>query len=171
MAIVWVLLWAWAFIIVIKDYKTESTLWLSALLFFTGLGAFSVVFEENIMKYLIVQYGISQVTISIMYSIDAIIMAIVYSIVPYCMLLYGLSYVNINNKHKKKIIYAILFIPPVLNLFLLPIKSSYMKTPVELMIYFRQLAIWTLPYMVGGIFFLVYSYFNEKSYMIKSISF
>ena len=167
MALVWILLWMWAFIIVIKDYKTESTLWLSALLFFTGLGAFSVVFVETIMNYLIVQYGISQVTISLMHSIDATIMAIVYSMVPYCMLLYGISFIEISNKNKKKIIYAILLIPPVLNFILLPIKSSYLKTPKELMLYFRQLAIWTLPYMVGVIFFLVYSYFKEKYYMMK----
>jgi len=167
MAIVWVLLWIWAFIIIIKDYKTESTIWLSAVLFFTGLGAFSVVFEETIMKYIIVQYGVSQVTISSMHFIDAIIMSIVYGMVPYCMLIYGLTYVKINNKYKKKMVYAILFIPPVLNFIFLPIESNYLKTSNELILYFRQLAIWAVPYILAAIFFLVNSYFKEKSYMMK----
>ncbi|MBC2579365.1 ATP-binding protein [Clostridium sp. DJ247] len=167
MAIVWILLWIWAFIMIIKDYKTESTVWMSVVAFFSGLGAFSVVFEETIIKYFIVQYGISKRTINLMHFIDAIIMAIVYSIVPYCMLLYGLSYVKISHKDKKKMVYAILFIPPVLNFIFLPIKSNYLKTSEELMLYFRQLAIWVVPYVMGAIFLLVYSYFKEKSYLMK----
>lgn len=75
MAIVWILLWTWAFIMIIKYYKTESTIWMSVVAFFTGLGAFSVVFEETIMKYFIVQYGVSQRTIDFMNFIDAVIMA------------------------------------------------------------------------------------------------
>lgn len=167
MVIVWLLLWTWTVIIILKDYKTESTRWMSAVTFLTGLGAFSVVFEESIMKYLIAEYGISQVTISLIHSINAIIMAIIYSITPYCMLLYGLSSANIIHKDKKKIIYIMLFIPSVLNFILLPIKSNYLRTPEELMLYFRHLAIWAVPYMTGGIFFLVYSYIKEKSYMMK----
>jgi len=167
MVIVWLLLWTWTAIIIKKDYRTESAIWISLVTFFTGLGAFSVVFEENIMKYFIVEYGIGEKSISVIYSINAIIMAIVYSTVPYCMLLYGLSSANIISKDKKKILYTILLIPPVLHLTLLPIKSSYLKTSEELLIYFRQLAIWTVPYIVGGILFLIYSYINEKSYMMK----
>lgn len=167
MVIVWLLLWTWTVIIILKDYKTESTRWMSAVTFLTGLGAFSVVFEESIMKYLIIEYGISQVTISLIHSINAIIMAIIYSITPYCMLLYGLSSANIIYKDKKKIIYTMLFIPSVLNFILLPIKSNYLRTPEELMLYFRYLSIWAVPYMTGGIFFLIYSYIKEKSYMMK----
>ena len=167
MAIVWILLWVLALIIIIKDYKTESTIWLSIISFFTGLGAFNVLFEGNILKYFISQYGLTQETINLAYLINAIIMSIVYSIVPYCMLLYGLSYTDIIHKDKKKIIYPILFIPPVLNFLLVPIKSNYLKTPEELILHFRLLAIWIVPYVLGGIFFLVYSYFKEKSYLMK----
>lgn len=167
MAIVWLLLWAWAIIFLIKDYKTESTLWIAGASFFTGLGAFTVVFQENIIEYFILNYDISQKVIGLMYSINGIIMAVVYSTTPYCMLLYGLSCANIIPKSKKKIIYLSLFILPMLNYIFLPIKSSYLKTPDELMIYFRKLAIWTVPYILGGIFFLIYSYSKEKSYMMK----
>ncbi|MBF8982617.1 PAS domain S-box protein [Lutibacter sp. B2] len=167
MLIAWLLLWTWTVILIIKDYKTESTIWMSAVTFFTGLGAFTVVFEEIIMKYFIVEYGISQGTIRLIYSINAIIMAVVYSSTPYCMLLYGLSYAKIIHKDKRKIIYTLLLIPLVLHFIFLPIKSSYLKTPEELILYFRQLAIWTVPYMAGGILFLVYSYIKEKSYMMK----
>ena len=167
MAIVWILLWVVAFIIIIKDYKTESTVWLSASAFFTGLGAFSVVLEENIMKYLITQHNITQETINSLHFADAIIMTIVYSMVPYCMLLYGLSYIKISSRNKKKMIYGLLFILPVLSFVFLPMKSNYLRSPEELLLYFRQLSIWTVPYISVGIFFLFYSYFKEKSFMMK----
>ena len=35
------------------------------------------------------------------------------------------------------------------------------------MTYFRKLSIWAFPYMVMGNFFLVYAYFNEKSWERK----
>jgi signal transduction histidine kinase len=167
MVIVWLLLWIWSVIILKKDYKTESSRWISSVTFLTGLGAFTVVFQENIMKYFIVEYGISEETIGLMYSIDAIMTVVVHNIAPYCMLLYGLSYANIIHKDKKKVIYTILFIPSVLSFIFLPIKSSSLKTPEELIFYFRQLAIWAVPYMAGGVFFLVYSYVKEKSYLMK----
>lgn len=167
MAIVWILLWIWAFIMIMKDYKTESTIWMFGVAFFSGLGAFSVVYEEIIVKYIIEHYDINEVVISLMHYIDAVMTSIVYITVPYCMLLYGLSHVNIRDKNKKKIIYVILFIPPVLSLILLPLKSNSLKTSEELILYFRQLSIWSVPYIAGGILFLVYSYIKEKSYIMK----
>lgn len=167
MTIAWILLWIISFIIIVKDYKTESTIWLSAIAFFTGLGAFSVVFVESIIQYLIASFGIDNINVDLMHHIDAVIMAIVYSMVPYCILLYSLTYANIIPKDKKKIIYTLLFLPTVLNLIFVPIESNYLKTSEELVIYFRRLAVWTVPYVVGGIVLLFYSYFKEKSYMMK----
>ena len=82
MAIVWILLWVLALIIIIKDYKTESTIWLSIISFFTGLGAFTVVFEENIMKYFISQYGVTQETINLAYLINAITVSYTHLTLP-----------------------------------------------------------------------------------------
>ncbi|WP_026883776.1 ATP-binding protein [Clostridium akagii] len=167
MVIVWILLWTLAFIIIIKANRTESTVWMSAIFFLTGLGAFSVVLQERIMKFCITIVSISHETINVMYSINAILVAIVNNMVPYFILLYGLSNTNIIHKDKKKIIYCILFIPSILNFIFLPIKSNYSKTPEELVTYFRELATWTVPYMLAGIFFLVYSFFKEKSFVMK----
>jgi len=167
MIIVWILLWTLAFIIILKDYKTESTRWMSAIAFFTGLGAFSVVFEENIMKYFMDLNNLSGGTIRLLYYINALLSAVVHYLVPYCMLLYGMSYTNIVPKPFKKAIYFILFIPSILSFMLLPMKSNSLKTQVELLLYFKQLTVWTVPYMLAAICFLGYSYFKEKSYLIK----
>lgn len=167
MGIVGLLLWIGTIIIIIKDYKTESTRWMAAVLFLTGLGSFTVIYVENIMEYFMVVYGIRQETISLMYSIDAIIMAIIYSLTGYCMLIYVLTYAKIISRNKNRIVYIILFIPSILSFILLPIKSNYLKTPEELMLYFKKLSVWYVPYVVGGIIILIYSYIKEKSYMMK----
>lgn len=167
MVAVWIILWILTLIILKKDYKTESTRWLAGVTFFTGLGSFSVIVEEFILKRFIGDSEANKEIIRLLYSTDGIVSVIVHYSVPYCMLLYGLSYANIVPKHKKKIIYSILFIPVILSLIILPIRSNSLKTPDELILYFRQLALWTLPYMLSSIFFLVYSYIKEKSYIMK----
>lgn len=167
MAIVWILLWVLAIIILIKDSKTESTVWLAIGAFFGGLGAFTVVFEEVIMKYLIAQFDLSQAAISSLHLIDAILMTVVYSTVPYALLIYGLTYIKISSKSKRKMIYTVLAIPPILSFILLPMRSNYLRSPDELLLFFRQLSMWSVPYILMGIIFLFYSYFTEKSYMMK----
>ena len=167
MVAVWIILWILTLIILEKDYKTESTRWLAGVTFFTGLGSFSVIVEEFILKRFIGDSEANKEIIRLLYATDGIVSVIVHYLVPYCMLLYGLSYANIVPKHKKKIIYSILFIPVILSLIILPIRSNSLKTPDELILYFRQLALWTLPYMLSSIFFLFYSYIKEKSYIMK----
>ena len=167
MAIVWILLWIWAFIIIIKDYKTESTRWLSLVLFVTGLGAFSVVLGEDFLTLLINQYKVNQETISLIENIAAVISTFVHNIGPYAILIYGLSYSNIISKDKKKIVYLILLIPPILSMIFLPIKDNDLKTTNELMLYFRHLSVWAIPYIIGSSLLLVYSYIKEKSYIMR----
>ena len=171
MIIVCILLWILAFIIIIKDYKTESTRWMAAIAFLTGLGAFSVVFEDNIIKYFINENGADSKIIKLMYSSNGILAAMVHCLAPYCMLIYGMSYLNIISKSKKRIIYIVLFIPAIISFIILPVKSNSLKTPEELMLYFRQLTLWTVPYMIAAIYLLVYSYVKEKSYLIKKYKF
>ena len=101
-----------AVIILIKDYKTESTKWMAAVCLFSGLGSLSVVFEETIGVYLATR-GASQETLKLIIYISTILSNIAHYITPYAMLMYGLSYANIVKKNKK-IIYSILLIPSII---------------------------------------------------------
>ena len=118
-------------IIFIKDYKTESTKWMAALCFFSGLGTLSVVFNTTI--------------------ISTILSNISHYIAPYVALMYGLSYANIVKKNKK-IIYIILFIPSIICFMSFPLVNNSLKTTNELKLYFKLLSIWAVPYILGGAF-------------------
>lgn len=132
-----------AIIIFIKDYKTESTKLMAAICFFSAIGALSVVFPNV-----------------------TILSSIAYYISPYFALIYGLSYANVITKNKK-IIYILLFIPSIICFLFFPMKNNLLKTPDELKLYFKQLSVWCVPYILGGSFFTVYSYLKEKSYLMK----
>ncbi|HEY8889322.1 MAG TPA: ATP-binding protein [Clostridium sp.] len=167
MAIVWILLWILAFITILKDPKTESTRWLSLMLFITGLGSFCVVLDENVMTLLIEQYNVSKEIISSIHNIVGVISSFVHAIDPYCILIYGLSYSDVISKNKRKIIYTILLIPPILSMIFLPIKDNNLKTLGELMLYFKLLSVWAVPYILGSSLLMIYSYFKEKSYIMR----
>ncbi|MBU3093538.1 GHKL domain-containing protein [Clostridium sp. CF011] len=154
-----------AIIILIKDYKTESTKLMAAVCFFSGLGIFAVVCEGPIKEYLVTR-GASQEIFKLITYISALLSNIAHYMGPYFMLIYGLSYANIIKKNKKTI-YIILFIPSIICFIRFPIVGNYLKTPSQLELYFKQLSIWCVPYILGGAFFIVYSYLKEKSYSIK----
>lgn len=154
-----------AVIILIKDYKTESTKWMAAVCFFSGLGLLSVVFVDIIGVYL-ATIGASPETAKLIIYISTILSNLSHYITPYLMLMYGISYANIVKKNKK-IIYSILFIPSIICFMIFPIVNNSFKTPNELKLYFKQLSVWCVPYILGGAFLIVYSYLKEKSYSIK----
>jgi signal transduction histidine kinase len=154
-----------AVIILIKDYKTESTKWMAAVCFFSGLGLLSVVFIDIIGVYLTTK-GASPETAKLIIYISTILSNLSHYITPYLMLMYGISYANIAKKNKK-IIYSVLFIPSIICFMIFPIVNNSFKTPNELNLYFKQLSVWCVPYILGGAFLIVYSYLKEKSYSIK----
>ena len=52
MLVLLVFLWTIAVILIVTDPKTESTRWVSAIAFFSGLGGLAVVVVENIIPYI-----------------------------------------------------------------------------------------------------------------------
>jgi len=154
-----------AVIILIKDYKTESTKFMAAICFLAGLGSLAVVCDEPIRAYLVTG-GASQETLKLITYISALLSNIAHYVGPYFMLVYGLSYANIVKKNKKTI-YIILLIPSIICFMSFPLVDNSLKTPNELELYFKQLSAWCVPYILGGAFFIVYSYLKEKSYSIK----
>lgn len=165
--IVALLLWLLGTIIIVKDYKTESTRWCAAVTFVTGLATFSTFWHENIIEFLVNNYHISDSVIKIMWTTDAIMTNIGHNIGPYFILMYGLSFANIVPKNRKIQLYLLLAIPSLLSWILLPVESNYLRSPHEVMMHFRYLSIWAAPYMFVGAFFLIYSYVKEKSPPVK----
>ncbi|MBD7911635.1 ATP-binding protein [Clostridium cibarium] len=156
-------IWIAALVAIIKDSKTESTIWLSAFLFTLGIGGFSVIIKENyfVDNFLITESGMNKI-----YFFNALASAISHNLVPYFSLLYGISYTSISKKYKK-ILYSLLLIPPILCFIFLPLKSNYLKTPEEIILYFRIISIWIVPYMTTSVVLLMYSFLKEKSRFMK----
>lgn len=171
MIIVCFILWFIGAIIVIKDYKTESTRWAALSFFFTGLGAFSVVIDENVIGYIISQNLFSEHVVNSLYFIVGIISAISHYIAPYTMLMFGISSAGIISKSKRKIVNFVLVIPPILSFILLPLTRNDSKSPNELLIYFRILSTWAVPYILGGCLFSIIAYGKEKSYLRRKHKF
>ncbi|MDS0526330.1 HAMP domain-containing histidine kinase [Clostridium sp. SHJSY1] len=157
-------IWIAALVVILNDNRTESTIWLSAFLFTVGLGGFSVVIVEN---YFVINYTIADSMMSKIYFYNALASVISHNLSPYFALLYGMSYISISRNYKK-VIYGLLLIPPILSFILIPLKSSYLKTTEEIILYFRIIGIWIIPYMTFSIVLLIYSYLKEKSRLMKT---
>lgn len=147
-----------AAIILIKDYKTESTWWLAGFLFLCGLGAFSSITTSIFINRIDPKY------IDLVYYIGAWLSVSAHYLAPVCILIYSMLYSNLINN---KILYILLFIPEILCYILLPIKDNDLKTTAEFLNYIRVLCIVELPYLFGSIALLIYSFASERSYLIK----
>jgi signal transduction histidine kinase len=156
-------IWIAALVAILKDNKTESTIWLSAFLFALGIGGFSVIIKEN---YFVDNFLITDSAMNKIYFFNALTSAISHNLVPYFSLLYGISYTNVSKKCKK-ILYSLLLIPPILCFIFLPLKSDYLRTSEETILHFRMLSIWIVPYMTTSVVLLMYSFFKEKSRFMK----
>lgn len=152
-----------AIIILIKDYKTESSVWLSCFLFLCGLGSFSSFMTTRFfIKALDYKY------IDSIYYISAWLSVSSHYLAPVCILIYAILSSNLINENKnKKILYMLLFIPEILCYIVLPIKNNDLKTTREFLHYIKILCVVELPYLFGSIVLLIHSYLKEKSYLIK----
>ena len=160
-------LWTLAIILIVTDYKTDTTRWTSIVAFFSGMGGFSVVWEETIIPFLKQSYAISYATEQFHFTLVAVFSAISHYLAPFSMLWYGLVFANIIPKKWKKLSFFLLLLPPVFAFLYYPYISNTFRTPAEKLVYFRSLAIWTVPYMFGCCLLLLYSTFKERTPAIK----
>lgn len=160
-------LWTLAVILIVTDYKTETTRWTSIVAFFSGMGGFSVVWEETVIPLLKQGYGISYAAEQFHFTLVAVFSAISHYLAPFSMLWYGLVFANIVPKKWKKLSFLLLLLPPTFAFINYPYISNTFRTPAEKLIYFRSLAVWTVPYMFGCCFLLLYSTIKERTPAIK----
>lgn len=148
-----------ATIILIKDHETESTWWLAGFLFLCGLGALSSIITSIFINRIDIKY------MDLIYYTGAWLSVSAHYLAPVCILIYALLYTNLIKN--KIVLYILLFTPEILCYILLPIKNNDLKTTEEFLHYIRILCIVELPYLFTSIALLIYSFINERSYLIK----
>ncbi len=155
-------LWTISIILLVADPKTESTRWLAAISFFSGLGGLAIVIRANIIPYF--QAKITQdirAIDNLMLAYD-ISTSLAHYIAPYTLLIYGICYSDLIRDYwnrKKLIIIGFLLLPPVAMFILFPIRPFLTSYPV--------LSIWVTPYVLGANFMLVYSFIRTKEPKMK----
>lgn len=162
-------LWTLAIILIVTDFKIETTRWASMVAFFSGVGGFSAVWEEDIIPLIKQNYVISQATEQDLYTLVAVFSAISHYLAPFVMLWYGLVFANILPKRWKKLIFVLLLVPSIFSFFYYPYVSNTFKTPLERLEYFRSLSVWTIPYIFVSSFLIVYSTIKERNPALKRI--
>src|SRR5659263_155820 len=122
-------LWLVTAILLITDYKSESTRWLSATTFLSGLGGLAVVLKENVIPYLEAGIIENPIIIDIFRLLCGVSASLAHYVAPYAFLIYSIIFSEIHKeqweKHRVKVIlilslpvlfmYALYSIYPVFN--------------------------------------------------------
>jgi len=163
MLVLFVVLWTIAGILIITDPKTESTRWVCAIAFFSGLGGLAVVLKENIIPYFEVNIAKTPVIINKLQFLSGLSASLSHYVAPYTLLVYGIIFSNIFKETWKKQrikVISILFIPPALMYIFFPIYPEFNTS-------YTILSIWVAPYVLTSNFLLVYSSLKTKEMMNK----
>lgn len=157
-------IWTLSIIILKLNDNDKSLYWASILAFFGGFGPIPVFMGDVIIPYFSANHAVS---ISLLYTIESVISSMAHYLVPYSALMYGLTYSKLLSDKKLKFAYFLFLIPVIFSFIYFPFVCNDLKPKNELKLYFRQIAIWTLPYMSGCNILIIYSYLKEKGANIK----
>jgi len=160
MVFVFIALWTIAAILLITNPKSESTRWAALTAFTGGGGGLSRTVTETILPYL----HLHQVSLPI---IDAFLFKLHmagsfmnHNGLPYCFLMYAICTSGFFKQTTRKTLAIVLPLPIVVMFLITP-----MTPDIELN--FKILFSWCVPYLLTGLFLLVYSYAKEKNTLIK----
>jgi|GEM_PF-2162942 len=155
MWIIFIVLW-------IAAHKTDSTRWAMALVFFAGLAGFGVFWGDH--KYQIVEHmSYLGYTIKIHSIIGSVFSWSSHYFIPYCALMFGLSYAEVLNPKTKKIVPVLLLIPMIILLYFYPTHDYYFDdTSMESVVYYWFFSIWAVPYLLISCILLISSYVKEQ---------
>lgn len=147
------ILWLITAILLITDYKRESTRWLSAMTFFSGLGGLAVVLKESVIPYFeleITENPIMTNSLSLLCSVSA---SLAHYAAPYALLIYSIIFSDILKevwkKQRMKIV-LILALPILLMYAIFPVYPVFNTSYVIL-------SLWVTPYVLTANFLLIYS--------------
>jgi signal transduction histidine kinase len=146
-------LWLVTAILLITDYKSESTRWLSATTFLSGLGGLTVVLKENVIPYLEAGIIKNPIIIDIFRLLCGVSASLAHYVAPYAFLIYSIIFSEIHKeqweKHRVKVI-LILSLPV---LFMYALYSIYPVFNTSYLI----LSFWVSLYVLSANFLLIYS--------------
>jgi signal transduction histidine kinase len=156
-----------AFILLVADRRTETTRWIAIISILTSIAAFSVEWEKTFIP--IIEYFLptnTQKYDSLM-MVNAALTTIPQYVLPYCFIMYSISFHETMKTKGKLITGTILTIPVFYSFLFLPFKPNSWRTTIESKIYFRSLSIWCIPYIIAGILIMIYSTVKERNPRIK----
>lgn len=152
MLVLFVLLWLGGAIVLLIDYKHSASKWASAVAFVGGAGGLSVVIEENILPYT------TSPTV-IKFIID-LLSFICHYVTPYAFLMFSIAYSGLISPNRQKRFAYILSVPILFMVINYPIYPTYV-VPYHIALW------WVAPYIMFGVFSLVFSYIKETHPILK----
>jgi two-component system, sporulation sensor kinase B len=152
-------LWSIGIFLLFIDGKNANTRWVSATALFGGAGGLSVVIEERVIPFAQQITDVPYIHESL-YFLEILSTAAFHYFIPYAFLMFAISYSGYFPAKWKKRMRYILLLPAILMLWWFPFFP-------EFVVPYKLILLWEGPYIVSGIFLLLYSYFNEQNPLIK----
>lgn len=154
-------MWIVSVILAIADYKTKSTRWAVALVFFAGLAGFSVFWGDN-ADLIITYMGCFGLTATAHGIIEAIFSALSHYLIPYCALMFGLNYAEVLNVKYQKIVPMLLLIPLIITFLFYPTHDYRFETSSQSVFYYRIFSVWAVPYLLISCILLIFTCVKEE---------
>jgi two-component system sporulation sensor kinase B len=150
-------MWIATIVLGIADFKTRSTRWAMGLTFFAGVAGFSIFWSDNLVS-MVMLFGLTNETYKI---IEAIFSALSHYLIPYCALMFGLSYSMVLPKYQK-LFSVLLLIPMIITFLFFPTHDYGFTTSSQSIKYYRFVSIWAVPYSLLSCILQIYAYFKEN---------
>jgi PAS domain S-box-containing protein len=159
-----ILLWTLGFIVFLINYKDRKYQWAGIMAFFSGFGPLTTFIGETMTPYVLINNILESSTIYIIKSISS---GMLHYVAPYTMLMYSLEYNKLISEKKRYLIYFLFLIPTIFCFIHYPLIPSEQKDPSTKILYFRQISLWIVPYMLTCIILLIRSFIKEKNVLLK----
>lgn len=160
MVFVLIFLWTIAAVLLVNNPKNESTRWVAFSAFAAGGGGLSRAMTETAIPYLHTHELITPTIENILFKLHIIGSFMNHNGLPYCFLMFAISYSGFFNKQLKNKLACVLLIPIVIMLFNTPFYPDIKNN-------FRILFMWCVPYLLVGMTLLIVSYAKESIQLIK----
>jgi two-component system, sporulation sensor kinase B len=157
--VLFLLLWIGGIILLFADSKRDSTKWASAIAFFGGAGGLSIVIEDSIAPD-VSRVAHNELLLSFIELTINLFSFISHYFTPYAFLMFSISYSGLILPIWKKKLSWILCIPILFMAIYYPIYPKYIVP-------YRIASLWVAPYILIGVFLLMYAYIKEDNLFLK----
>ena len=160
MIFVLIALWTIAAILLITNPKREATRWAALTAFTGGGGGLSRTMTETVIPYLH-RYQIGTPAMdAFLFKLHIAGSFMNHTGLPYCFLMYAISYSGFFKDKARKILAWVLPTPAIFMFIVTPLAP-------DIDLNFKILFVWCVPYLLAGLFLLSYSYYKERNPLMK----